>query len=143
MNFERGKEVKETLQIGKLWNAKKVDSIFIAIKDPNIADTRSLGRQRFEPDPRTLDKIKIKGEEVHTILKHLSEKRTPWTFVFRLFPQYEEGLKSQELRMAFHILLEREGTDRGYPAISLIQSMGHNMHYEGKIYTIPPREKRK
>jgi len=143
MNFERGKEVKETLQIGKVWRSKKVDSISIAIKDINIPDTRSLGRQRFEPDPRTLDKIRIRGEEVHTILKHLSEKRTPWDFVFQIFPQHEDGLKTGNLRMAFHILLERDGSGSGYPAISLIESMGNDMYYEGKIYTIPPRANKK
>jgi hypothetical protein len=142
MNFERGKDTKEALQIGKAWDAKKVECIYVSVRDPSIEDTRDrslVHRGIFQKNPQTKDKRRIQGEDLHRVLTYLSQGIFPWDIFFKeVFPDYEEDIKSKKFTFSFFIILEekRDGWS-GRPAISHRDARGKTLYYDKKIYFIP------
>jgi hypothetical protein len=142
MNFERYKDPKESIQIGKMWNCKKVDSIHISVKDHHLPDTRLNERYPYSPDPRIITKKKLDRKETHNILKDLSDKTDFWNNIFNHFPDYKEDIISDKLQLSFFIVLEKspDPSPLGKPAVSLQQALGKDFYYDGKIYSIPKRK---
>ena len=136
MNFERHRDPKESLQIGKVWKAKKVYCIHLRIRDKNIVDNRPFRERRFSRSPQTLASKPIKGEDCHIILGLIHDRKSLWEFIFQMFPFYMEDLKTDKVQAGFHVLLEPEGS-KGYPTLSRSGCFGQDLFYDGKIYSIP------
>ena len=138
MNFERGIDPKGALQIGKVWKADRVDSIFIYIIYPEIPDKRRPF-ERFKQDPRTIKKARIKGKDVHQALQLMSEKKAPWDIVFEIFSEYKEKLTKGVFKLRFSVLFAKD-EGKGHPSLSLRACMGRDLYYENILYEIPPKE---
>ena len=135
MNFERGKDVKEALHVG-IRDAKHVNSIFISVRDPNIVDNRPYGEKRLTPNPQTIWKLRIHGNDVHIILNLLkNHMKFPWEYFFDKYPDLKYYIKGEGFQFMFHILLRKEDRDSiGFPIISLREIVGKHLIYENKVY---------
>jgi len=143
MEFTRGTDVKKSLQIGKEWKSKKVQHIFISIKDMKIQDTRTkdFRGMQSERDPRTLDSKKLKEMDTHKIFELLSNGTFPWDYILdNIFPSYSSELKEKDskYRLMFYIILEKgEKGILNSTALSWHQAKGNVLYYDNKFYTIP------
>ena len=92
MNFERGKDPKESMQIGLKWDAQPVSRINIKILDLSITDDRNPDermpfRSNFRDNPQIKDKKRLYGSDVHLFIQNVSEKKL-WQYIFFFFLQY-------------------------------------------------------
>ena len=136
MKFERGKDVKEALNVG-LRDALRVHSVSFAVKDPDIRDDRPYASRHLSPSPQTVLRDRIYGAEVHKILALLRDNRKfPWDYFFKKYPELKDMIVKKEYRFSFFILLEPpEGMPRGkYPAVPLVQIVEKHLIYENQIY---------
>ena len=78
MNFERGRDPKESMQIGLKRDARPVSRINIKILDMSITDDRGPDermpfRPNFRENPQIKDKKRLYASDVHLFLKNASE----------------------------------------------------------------------
>jgi len=142
MNFERGKDPKESLQIGKLWKAIRAEFIGLNIIDRSIPDNRTAAERRIYPNPQTIRRKRLKGEEAHKMFLMMQKKDTFWTFIYELFPDHSDLMKAGKLALNFYIILEREAEPYhasvgGHSFLTLNKCFGKDFYYDGKIYSIP------
>ena len=143
MNFERGKDPKESMQIGLKWDAHPVSRINIKILDLSItddrrADERTPFRSNFRDNPQIKDKKRLYGSDVHLFLQNVSEKKL-WQYIFNLFPQYQLDIqKGGSLSVQIIVILQKEDlTDRDYPFLPIIKCQEKTLMFQDKIYKIP------
>ena len=145
MNFRRGIDPKESLQIGVEWKAYLVDHIHVKILDPSISDDRFPQEKLpfgsgFRTNPKQIDRKKLSPEEIHRFLQMTSEKRL-WASIFELFPQYEDRLRKDLLSIHVLVIMDRnkhgDPGDTGYPFRTIWKCQGETLIFKKKIYSIP------
>jgi len=146
MQFKRGIDPKESLQIGKLWKSYRVAFIHVSIRDLSIPDNRTGSERRITPNPQTVSRIRLAGQDVHRMLQMMGEKETFWNFIFELFPEQSQDIKNNNLSLAFFLALDKEREPyhpsiEGNAFLSLRKCMGKDFLYEGKIYSVPETAK--
>jgi hypothetical protein len=148
MKFQRGKDPKEALRIGKLWSAYKVAFIYLKIQDLSIPDLRSDSERKITPNPQTVSEKKLTGEHAHKILQvmktsfSLNSRKTFWNFIIELFPEQTQEIKDNKFSCAFMLALDEKGKPyhpsiEGNAFLSFRKCIGKDLLYEGKIYSMP------
>ena len=143
MNFERGRDPKESMQIGLKWDARPVSRINIKILDMSITDDRGPDermpfRPNFRDNPRIKDKKRLYGPDVHLFLQKVSEKKL-WQHIFNLFPQYQRDIqKGGSLSVQIIFILQKDDlADRDYPFLPIIKCQEKTLMFQDKFYKIP------
>jgi len=147
-NFERGKDPKESLQIGVEWKSLIVDHIYIKIMDLRILDDRTpeerhphiSGFSSLRPNPQQVGRKRLNAPEIHRFLQMTSEKRL-WMHIFEIFPEYEEEIRNNILKVHILVILNKDVNgipgERGYPFRSIWKCQGETLMFQKKLYSIP------
>lgn len=148
MNFERGKDPKEALEIGVEWRSLVVDHIYIKIIDPFILDDRKpeeksphiSGLTGLKPNPQHIGRKRLNAPEVHRFLQMTSDKRL-WMYIFEAFPEYEAGIKNNSLHAQVLVIMNRDqhgdSNSAGYPYRTIWKCQGETLMFQKKLYSIP------
>jgi len=143
MAFERGKDPKESMQIGLKWDSYPVSRINIKILDMSItddrrADERTPFRSNFRENPQIKGKKRLYASDVHLFLKNASEGNF-WKHIFELFPEYQIDLqKGGSLSLQAIVILQKEHpTDLDYPFLPIIKCQEKTLMFQDKFYKIP------
>ena len=127
ITFQRGKNIKETLEIGRLCKAWKIEAIEIGLRDKDIP-----------LDPYWTYREVFTDSELHIILGSLQEKKYPWSILKKRNPDFFGNSSNKDRDMFKRIIFivsTRELTTGRRVAYRIIQ--GEDVAYEGKVYRMP------
>jgi len=134
MNFQRGIDPKETLRIGRLYKAIRIESVEI-----------SLGKMD-EYNPMWSYTEVFTGPEAHTLLKALENRKINWKIIISRNPEFLNNVGKEEtlrFKVRFHEpwLMPFNGNIRPRNSLSLRKVSGKDLLYEGMLYRMSGKEK--
>jgi hypothetical protein len=129
MNFQRGKDPKESLGIGRLCKALKIEGLEISLRDPKSSEIDWSFQEIFS------------GKDLHAILLSLENKKVPWDVVMTKNNHWLLSIK-KEVSLSFRMVFikKQDFITTGFNRESRVnyrRIQGTDIVYEGVLYNMP------
>jgi hypothetical protein len=129
MNFKRGIDPKESLGIGRLCKALKIEGLEISLRDPESSEINWSFKEVFS------------GKDLHAILASLENKKVPWDVIITKNNHLLSTIRKEVIisfRMVF--IKKQDSITTGFNSWSRVNYSrieGTDIVYEGVLYNMP------